>query len=71
MTSEIGKETARPRKTLQSVAALFAGFVVNVALSLGTDLGLHAELGLQVPPNGKLKEVSLNWRVLCLRIADR
>jgi len=42
MTSEIGKETARPRKTLQSVAALFAGFVVNVALSLGTDLGLHA-----------------------------
>jgi hypothetical protein len=42
MTSEIGKETARPRKTLQSVAALFAGFVVNVALSLCTDLGLHA-----------------------------
>ena len=42
MTSGIGEETTRPQKTLQSVAALFAGFVVNVALSLGTDLGLHA-----------------------------
>jgi hypothetical protein len=35
-------ETNRPRKILQSIGALLAGFVVNVALSLGTDVGLHA-----------------------------
>jgi hypothetical protein len=34
--------TRPPQKTLQSVGALLAGFFVNVALSLGTDLGLHA-----------------------------
>jgi len=42
MTSEIGDETAQSRRIPQSLGALFAGFVVNVALSLGTDLGLHA-----------------------------
>jgi hypothetical protein len=34
--------TRRPREILQSIGALFAGFVVNVALSLGTDVVLHA-----------------------------
>ena len=42
MTGGLVEEMARPRKTAQSVGALFAGFVLNVALSLGTDLGLHA-----------------------------
>jgi hypothetical protein len=32
----------QPRRTGQSIFALFAGFVVGVVLSLGTDLGLHA-----------------------------
>ena len=32
----------RPRRILRSIAALFAGFVVVVVLSLGTDLVLHA-----------------------------
>ena len=35
-------ETTPPRKALQSIGALFAGFVTNVVLSLGTDIGLHA-----------------------------
>jgi len=34
--------TRSPQNILQSVGALFAGFVVNVALSLGTDVLLHA-----------------------------
>jgi len=42
MISGVAEETARPRKTLQSVGALFAGFVANVVLSLGTDVGLRA-----------------------------
>jgi hypothetical protein len=41
MMSGIAEETARPRKIPKSVGALFAGFVANVALSLGTDIGLH------------------------------
>ena len=35
-------ETQRPRRILRSIGALFAGFVVVVVLSLGTDLALHA-----------------------------
>jgi hypothetical protein len=31
-----------PRRILRSIGALFAGFVVVVVLSLGTDLALHA-----------------------------
>jgi hypothetical protein len=42
MTSGIAEGTKRPRKIGQSVGALFAGFVVNVALSLGMDAGLRA-----------------------------
>jgi hypothetical protein len=32
----------RPRRILRSIGALFAGFLVVVVLSLGTDLALHA-----------------------------
>ncbi len=32
----------RPRRTLRSIGALLAGFVVVVVLSLGTDVALHA-----------------------------
>jgi hypothetical protein len=34
--------TRSPQNILRSIGALFAGFVVNVALSLGTDVMLHA-----------------------------
>jgi hypothetical protein len=36
------RQTEPPRRTLRSVGALFAGFVVVVVLSLGTDAVLHA-----------------------------
>jgi hypothetical protein len=42
MTSGIAEGKDRPRKIGQSVGALFAGFVVNVALSLAMDAGLRA-----------------------------
>ena len=35
-------QTEQPRRILRSLGALFAGFVVVVAFSLGTDLALHA-----------------------------
>jgi hypothetical protein len=35
-------ETHRPRRILRSIGAVFAGFLVVVVLSLGTDLVLHA-----------------------------
>jgi hypothetical protein len=35
-------ETSASRKIGKSIGALVAGFVVNVVLSLGTDMGLHA-----------------------------
>jgi hypothetical protein len=35
-------QTEQPRRILRSLGALFAGFVVVVAPSLGTDLALHA-----------------------------
>jgi len=35
-------ETPPPRRIPKSIGALFAGFVVVVVLSLGTDLALHA-----------------------------
>jgi hypothetical protein len=36
------KETRPPRQILRSLGALFAGFLVVVVLSLGTDMALHA-----------------------------
>ena len=35
-------ETQPPRRILHSIGALFAGFLVVVVLSLGTDMVLHA-----------------------------
>ena len=42
MSNGIADERVSPQRMLRSIGALFAGFVVNVALSLGTDVGLHA-----------------------------
>ncbi len=35
-------ETQRPRQTLRSIGAVFAGLLAGVMLSLGTDVVLHA-----------------------------
>jgi len=42
MSNAIADGVARPRRTLQSVGALSAGFVVNVVLTLATDAALRA-----------------------------
>ena len=42
MISGIAEGTARPQYIAQSVATLFDGIVTNVALSLGTDMGMRA-----------------------------
>jgi hypothetical protein len=41
MSDSVLNEKRRPRRLGQSIGALFAGFLVNVVLSLGTDFGLH------------------------------
>jgi hypothetical protein len=42
MSNGVANQTVPTRNIGQSVAALAVGFVANVALSLGTDSGLHA-----------------------------
>lgn len=42
MNNGSAEGATRPRRIGQSALALFAGFVVGVVLSLGTDFGLHA-----------------------------
>jgi hypothetical protein len=42
MTIEIAEGTNGSRKIVQSAGALIAGFIVNVALSLGMDVALRA-----------------------------
>ena len=42
MTSETAEGANGSRKIVQSVGALMAGFILNVALSLGMDAGLRA-----------------------------
>jgi hypothetical protein len=42
MNSEIAEKTNPPRRLGRSIAALLAGFGVNLALTLPTDFGLHA-----------------------------
>ena len=42
MSRETAETAIRPRRIGKSVAALIAGFIVNVALSLGTDFAFHA-----------------------------
>lgn len=56
MKATVQRVDGRPRIG-QSIGALFAGFVANVALSLGTDLGLHA-IGL-FPALGQPMAVNL------------
>jgi len=41
MSEGVLNEKHRPRRLGRSIGALFAGFLVNVVLSLGTDFGLH------------------------------
>lgn len=41
MSNGVAKQPIPALRIGHSVAALAVGFVVNVALSLGTDLGLH------------------------------
>jgi hypothetical protein len=41
MSDEVLNEKPLPRRIGRSIGALFAGFVVNVFLSLGTDIVLH------------------------------
>jgi hypothetical protein len=41
MSNGVAKQPIPALRIGQSVAALAVGFVVNVALSLGTDIGLH------------------------------
>ncbi len=50
-------ETGPPRRMGRSVGALFAGFVVVVVLSIGTDLVFHA-LGV-FPPIGQVMSDAL------------
>ncbi len=42
MSEAIRTETAHPRRTVRSVAAVLAGIVVDVLLTIGTDLALRA-----------------------------
>ena len=42
MSHGVAEVTIRSRKIGRSILALLAGFIVNVMLSLGTDLGLQA-----------------------------
>jgi hypothetical protein len=42
MSNAITETAFTPRKIGRSILALFAGFLVNVALSVGTDLALQA-----------------------------
>ena len=51
MNSEIAEKTAPSRRIGRSIAALLAGFVVNIALTLATDFALHAASIL--PPLGQ------------------
>jgi hypothetical protein len=41
MSDGVLNKERRPRRLGRSIGALFAGFLVNVGLSLGTDFGLH------------------------------
>jgi hypothetical protein len=51
MTSEIAEKAVPAWRIGRSIAALFAGLVVNVALTFATDFGLHA--GGILPPLGR------------------
>jgi len=67
MTVEVANPSARPRRVLRSVAAVFVGSLVGAALSLGTDQVLHV---LEVyPPWGQpMQEPGLNLLALSYRL---
>ncbi|HEV2136729.1 MAG TPA: hypothetical protein VGR47_21095 [Terracidiphilus sp.] len=57
MSRESTETMTRPRRIGKSVAALVAGFVVNVVLAVGTDLAFHA-MGM-LPALGQAMD---NWQ---------
>jgi hypothetical protein len=67
MTIPVTTTSAHPRRLLRSAAAVFAGFIAVVVLSLGTDQVLHV---LQVyPPWGEpMNDPGLNLLALSYRI---
>ncbi len=46
MSEAIRTETAHPRRTVRSVGAVLAGIMVDVLLTIGTDLALHTARSL-------------------------
>jgi len=68
MSSDIVEVGVRPRRIGRSIVALLAGFAVNVALSLATDLGLSA-IGIlpalgQQPMNDAQSALATAYRTL-------
>ena len=56
-------KTQPPRRILHSIGALFAGFLVVVVLSLGTDMVLHATAVF--PPWGKAAQCTWSVPMVC------
>lgn len=68
MSNGVAERTIRSPKIGRSILALFAGFVVNVMLSLGTDFGLQA-LGIlpaigHAPMNDSQSALAAAYRTL-------
>ncbi len=54
MSEAIRTETAHPRRSVRSVAAVLAGIVVDVLLTIGTDLALRlSAVGPANDPRGR------------------
>lgn len=66
MTMETTRAGAMPR-ILQSIAAVFAGFVVVFALSTGIDAVLHA-MGVFPSPDQRMPQPELNLLALSYRL---
>jgi hypothetical protein len=67
MTTPMTKAGAQPRRPGRSVAAVFAGFMTVVVLSLGTDQLLHV-LHVYPPWGQSMYEPRLNFLALSYRI---
>ena len=67
MSGGIAQVTTGPRRLGQSIVALFVGFLVNVALSLVTDIGMRA-IGalppLAQPLNDSQSALAFGYRTL-------
>ncbi|MBV8674032.1 MAG: hypothetical protein JOZ33_11400 [Acidobacteriaceae bacterium] len=67
MSGGIAEVTTRPRRIGRSIAALIAGFFVNVALTLVTDIAMRA-IGalppLQQPMNDAQAALAFGYRTL-------